>query len=104
MIIAKWTASAGSVVCRELGFPGPTVSSTGFGVSSQASGPQFVYLVGISCDGSEERLTDCAELSIGGRGDAGEFAFSLEATVFCQTGEFRFLSALPPQLPKSGLA
>ena len=51
-----WDIIDAGVVCRQLGFSGATEAKTGsyFG---EPEGP--MYMQGVSCDGSEAKITDC---------------------------------------------
>ena len=57
---STWVYSVATVICRELGFPGALSGpqSTEFGVVANAHAP--VWLSSVQCQGSEERLSDCA--------------------------------------------
>ncbi|XP_038058260.1 uncharacterized protein LOC119729666 isoform X2 [Patiria miniata] len=91
MLVGKWKASVGSVICRELGYHGPNMSYTEGPASGGLIGPGYVYLDDMSCDGSEEKLNDCTIWSIGGPGVTG-LIYQTVVRVSCQTEDEDFLS------------
>ena len=51
-----WDLSDARVVCRQLGFPDATLSSTG---SSFGEGNGSIWMDDVECSGDEARLEDC---------------------------------------------
>ncbi|XP_022088508.1 neurotrypsin-like isoform X2 [Acanthaster planci] len=85
LFISRWTASASSVVCWELGLPGPNMSYTLLQRKEGQPTPRWVSLIDVSGNGNEEKLVDCATWSLGTNG-ANLYPLNYAVRVSCQIG------------------